>query len=141
MRTTGAVAAVVALLTVVFVEGIRHLYPSRQAWARLRRVNGARAVRAMRERLEGAAAAGPSGVLVQVLLGLVLVWIAIASLLDKRWWQVVVDVSPYAIVLVALLRMPGALRAAAERMKEYERRAGEDPDAEPGDGGPTAVAL
>jgi hypothetical protein len=85
-------------------------------------------------------------VLALVLLLLVAVWVATSSLLDKYWYEVALDSLPYAFVSIALLRIPGALRAMAERMREFERSVGEDPDKEfddldGGDGGPTAVAL
>ena len=49
-------------------------------------------------------------------------------------------------VSIALLRIPGALSAMAERMREFERSVGEDPDRDyddldGGGDGPTAVAL
>lgn len=62
------------------------------------------------------------------LLALAVVWIASASLLDKRWYEVMADVAPSLIVMLALFRLPAALAASAERMKDYERQAGEDPD-------------
>ena len=81
--------------------------------------------------------------LATALLALTILWIAIASLLDKRWFEVVLDVLPYALVGLALVRTPGSLRKMAERMAEYERDQGEDPDRdyETGDGGPAAIAL
>ena len=73
---------------------------------------------------------------------LVVAWIAASSLLDKRWYEVLLDVFPYLLAILALLRTPSALRSVAERMKDYEREAGEDPDAEPDDEiGPTELAL
>ena len=96
----------------------------------------------MRERFEAAADRRPPRILFTLLLGLAVVWVAAASLLDKRWWEVVMDVLPYVIVLAALLRTPVILRKIAERMRDHERDAGIDPDAPlEGDGGPTALAL
>ena len=80
----------------------------------------------MRERLEASAARRTPRVLALVLLVLVTVWIASASLLDKRWYEVILDVVPYAIVGAALLRVQPALRAVAERMRDYEREIGDD---------------
>jgi hypothetical protein len=139
--TSGTIAALVATLALGFVEGLARFYPSAETWRRLRRARGRRAVRTMRERFESAGRRRPPKLLTTILLGLVIVWVASASLLDKRWWEVVLDVFPYVIVYVALWRTPTALRKVAERMKERERDAGEDPDAIEGDGGPTALAL
>ena len=141
--TTGAVAALVAVLALGFIEGMRRFYPSRATWARLRSKHGRRAIRAMRERLEAAADARTTRLLAEALLGLVIVWVAVASLLDKRWYEVVLDVLPYVIVGIALVRTPGALRRISERIKDYERDIGEDPDQDygTGDGGPAAIAL
>ena len=142
--TTGLVAALVAVLALGFVEGWRRFYPSRQTWRRLRRTRGRLAVRLMRERFERGAAQGSPKVLAEVLGGLVIVLIAIASLLDKRWYEVVTDLIPYVFVGIALFRVPGAMHEIAERMREYEREVGEDPDEDwrdNGDGGPTALAL
>ena len=142
--TTGLIAALVAVLALGFVEGWRRFYPSRPTWRRLRRTRGRLAVRLMRERFERGAAQGSPKVLAEVLGGLVIVWIAIASLLDKRWYEVVTDLIPYVLVGIALFRVPGAMHEIAERMKVYEREVGEDPDEdwrENGDGGPTALAL
>ena len=142
--TTGLIAALVAVLALGFVEGIRRFYPSRQTWRRLRRTRSRLAVRLMRERFEAAAEQGSPRVLAEVLAGLVVIWIAVASLLDKRWYEVVTDVLPYVFVGIALFRLPGALRAVAERMKDYEREVGEDPDEDwrdGGDGGPAVLAL
>lgn len=96
-------------------------------------------MRAMRERFEAASARKTGRKLAFVLLVLLVAWVGSASLLDKRWYEVVADAFPSLIVLWALVRVPAALEAIAERMKEYEREAGEDPDAplddaEDGDG-------
>lgn len=142
--TTGLIAALVAVLALGFVEGIRRFYPSRQTWRRLRRTRGRLAVRLMRERFEAAAEHSSPRVLAQVLAGLVVIWIAVASLLDKRWYEVVTDVLPYVFSGIALFRVPGAMRVIAERMKDYEREVGEDPDEDwrdGGDGGPAVLAL
>ena len=138
---SGAVAALVAALALGFVEGLGRFYPAQQTWRRLRRERGRESVRAMRVRFETAGERRPPRLLTQLLLGLVIIWLAGASLLDKRWYEVVLDIVPYVIVFVALLRTPRALRSVAERMKDYERRAGEDPDAGPGDDGPAAIVL
>ena len=98
----------------------------------------------MRERLEGAAGGRAARRLAVVLIGLVIGWIASASLLDKRWYEVALDVTPYAIVAAALLRTPYILAGIAERMKVFERQAGEDPDSEheeEGGEGPQAISL
>jgi hypothetical protein len=137
---SGVIAALAAALALGFVEGVGRFYPARPTWSRLWRTRGRESVRAMRERFEAAGRRRAPGGLVQLLFGLVIVWVAVASLLDKRWFEVVLDVLPYVIVLAALLRTPVALRRVAERMKTYERDAGEDPDAGAGDG-PTALAL
>ncbi|HET7481286.1 MAG TPA: hypothetical protein VFK89_00360 [Actinomycetota bacterium] len=141
---SGVIAAFVAVLTMSFVELLARFYPARRTWLRLRRVRGRLAVRLMRERYEEMSKHPAPKVLAEILLGLVIVWIAVSPLLDKRWYEVLTDVGPYAFVAVALLRTPYALRKIAERMKGYERDAGEDPDADiwdSGDGGPTAIAL
>ena len=93
----------------------------------------------MRERYEAAGTRSVPGRLVELLLGLVLVWIAVAGWLDKLWYEVLLDALPYVFVLVAILRTPGALFAVGERMKEYEREVGEDPDAEPEEEGEADV--
>lgn len=142
--TTGLIATLVAVLVMAFVDGLRRFYPSRQTWRRLRSTRGRLAVRIMRERYEAAAEQKAFRWLAEVLAGLMIVWIAVASLLDKRWYEVVTDVLPYVFVGIALFRMPGTLRAIAERMKDYERSVGEDPDEdwrETGEDGPTALAL
>ena len=135
--SSGVVAALVAALALGFVEGVARFYPAQLTWRRLRRARGRDSMRAMRERFESAGDRRAPRVLTELLLGLVIVWIAVASLLDKRWHEVVLDVVPYVLVYVALLRTPSALRRVAERMKDHERRAGEGPENE----GPTAIAL
>jgi hypothetical protein len=73
---------------------------------------------------------------------MMVVWIGGAGVLDKRWYEVVLDVLPYLFISVALLRVPPTLRAIAARMRKFELDLGEDPDKEFGDdGGPTAVTL
>jgi hypothetical protein len=140
--TTGGVAALIAALVLGFVEGMRRFYPAPQTWVRIRSRHGRRAARAMRERLEAAASSRTPRALAMVLLALVAVWIASASLLDKRWYEVVADVLPYAFVSIALLRVPPALRTIAQRMRDYERDVGEDPDRSfEDDEGPTELAL
>lgn len=140
--TTGIVAALVAVLAWAFVEGLGRFYPARATWWRIRRARGREAVRRMRERFEQASDRRMGRRLFTFVLALLIIWIASASLLDKRWYEVVADVLPSCIVAIALMRVPSALRSVAERMKEYERDAGDDPD-EPlgGDGGATALAL
>lgn len=102
-------------------------------------------MRLMRERFERAAARRTPRVLALVLAGLLGAWIAASSLLDKRWHEVALDVLPYTLCALALLRTPPALRTIAERMKEFERQAGEDPDADldedGGEPGSTELAL
>jgi hypothetical protein len=141
--TTGALAALVATVALGFVEAWGRFYPARSTWRQLRRARGRRTVRRLRERYETAGARRPPKLLTTLLLGLVIVWVASASLLDKRWYEVVTDVLPYVIVYTALVRTPSSMRHIAERMRDYEREAGEDPDApEESEGeGPSAVAL
>lgn len=141
--TSALVAALLAALMLCFVEAMGRFYPSRRTWIRLRSRNGRRAVRAMRLRFEVAAANRTPRRLAEVLLVLVVLWSALSGLLDKFWYEVAADVLPYLFVAAALLRFPAVLRSCAERMKGYERDAGEDPDRdldEPG-GGPAAIAL
>ena len=140
---TGVVAALLAVMVLAFVEGLRLFYPARETWLRLRRRRGRRAVRMMRQRYEAAANGSASRRLATFLLGLIIIWVAIASLLDKRWHEVVLDVLPSAVIWAALWRIPGALGVIAERMKDFERSVGEDPDAESGegDGGAAAISL
>lgn len=142
--TSALIAALIAVLVLGFVEGLRGFYPSRSTWKRLRRNRGRLAVRLMRERLEATAARGRPRLVLELLAGLVIIWVAVASLLDKRWYEVVTDILPYLIVGAAVFRLPGALKAVAERMKTYERDVGEDPDEDwrdGGDGGPAVIAL
>ena len=100
-------------------------------------------MRAMRERLEAVARRKSPRVLAVLLLVLVTTWIASASLLDKRWHEVVLDVLPYLIVEAALLRVQPGMRSIAARMKGFEREVGDDPDSTEEDdgGGPTVIAL
>jgi hypothetical protein len=123
---TGYIAALIAALTLGFAEGLGRFYPSRKTWERLRSSQGRAAVRAMRERMEAASHRRTPYVIAGFLGALVIVWIAVASLLDKRWWEVLVDVFPYAIVAIAVLRVPAILKAIARRMKSYEEDVGED---------------
>ena len=144
--TSAVIAVLIAGLTLAFVEGLGHFYPARKTWWRLRSSHGRKAVRAMRERIEMMSARRTPSILAQVLLGLMVVWIAISPLLDKRWYEVAVDAFPYVFVGIALLRSRSCLRAIAERMRDYERDAGEDPDKpffddDGGNGDPTAIAL
>ena len=80
----------------------------------------------MRERFELGATQKAPRILALVFLVLVIAWIAVASLLDKRWHEVLFDVIPYVIVGIAVLRIPPALRGIGERMKDYEREIGDD---------------
>ncbi|HEX2195802.1 MAG TPA: hypothetical protein VHJ76_02655 [Actinomycetota bacterium] len=142
--TTALIASFAAVVAFGFLEGLGRFYPARKTWWRLRRTRGRSAVVMMRARCERAADPHLARRLASLLFALVIVWVGTASLLDKRWHEVVWDVTPYLIVCAALLRTPRALSAVAERMKEYEKDAGEDPDAGvgPGEGdGPEAVAL
>ena len=141
--TSAALAALIAVLALGFVEGMRRFYPARRTWLRIRSRHGRRAARAMRERIEAAADGRAPRLLALLLLALVVAWIAASSLLDKFWYEVALDAFPYAFVSVALLRVPSSLRVIGERMREYEKSMGEDPDADiDGEGqGPTAIAL
>lgn len=138
--TSGIVATLVAVLALAFVEGMGAVYPARRAWQRLRSQHGRRAVRAMRERFEAAAARRTPYVLALFLGALVAAWVAASGVLDKHWYEVLADAGPHAVVAMALVRLPGALRRAAARMRDYERDAGEDPDGDGGLGG-DAVAV
>ncbi len=95
----------------------------------------------MRERFEASSTRRSPRVLALLLLVLMGTWIAAASLLDKRWYEVVADVLPYAIVGVALLRVPPAMSAIAERMKEFEHEVGDDRVTDEDDGLPGDVAA
>lgn len=142
--TSAVIAVLIAGLTLAFVEGLGHFYPAKKTWLRLRSQHGRAAVRAMRERIEEVAAKRTPAILAELLLGLLVIWVAISPLLDKRWYEVAIDAFPYAFVGLALLRSRPSLRAIAARMKEYEKDAGEDPDKpllDGGDGDPTVVAL
>lgn len=144
MTTSAVIAALIGTLVLGFVEALARFYPSKRTWMRLRSRNGRRAVWAMRERLAELAEHRLIRILAILLFGLVLGWIASASLLDKRWYEVVYDVTPYALVGAAMLRTPSALRRIAARMKSYEDEMGDDPERDihgPGDGGPSAMAL
>jgi hypothetical protein len=142
---TGAIAIMLGALTLAVVEGMGKFYPARTTWTRIRSRHGRRAARAMRVRLEATADRGTPRPLVVLLLVVAIAWVASASLLDKRWWEVVLDVLPYVFVGVAFLRVPPVLRKVADRMKGYERDAGEDPDRDLDDGdesgGAAEIAL
>lgn len=133
------IASLLAVAAVGFLEIFGRYYPARELWWRIRRSRGREAVRRMRERFEGAAARRTSRILGALLVVLVAAWAGTSSLLDKRWYQVVGDSLPAVIVAVALFRTPNVLKSVAERMKAYERQAGDEPDA-PSDGS-TAIAL
>lgn len=143
--TSAIIASFAAVAALGFLEGVGRFYPARTTWWRLRRTRGRSAVVLMRARCERAADPRLARQLASLLVALVIVWIGTASLLDKRWHEVVFDVTPYLIVALALLRTPKILRSVADRMKEYEKDAGEDPDAPEGgegrEGGPEAVVL
>lgn len=141
--TSGLVAIVAAAIVWGFVEGLGRFYPSKAAWIRIRSRHGRRAARAMRVRFEARAERETPRWLTITLALIVGGWIASASLLDKRWWEVVLDVLPYVLVGVAFLRLSPVLRKVVERMKTYERDLGEDPDSDydDGDGGAAVIAL
>lgn len=140
--TTAIIASIGAVVALGFLEGVGRFYPARATWWRLRRTRGRAAVVLMRARCERAADPGLARRLASLMLALVVVWIGFASLLDKRWHEVLFDVTPYVIVSIALVRTPRVLRSVAARMKEYEKDAGEDPDEDlPGQEGPEALAL
>lgn len=141
---SGAIAALAATLALGFVEGLARFYPAPATWMRLRRLNGRRAVRAMRERLESYAARRVPAALAGALGALIAAWIALslADVIRRTGAELALDILPYVLVVVALLRLPSALRAIATRMRAYEKDAGEDPDAEdPYDGRSGEVAL
>ena len=142
---SGAIAIIFGALAWAFVEGFGAFYPAKATWMRMRSQNGRRAVRAMRMRFEHAAARRTPRWLIYVLAALVGGWIASASLLDKRWWEVVLDVLPYAFVGIAFLRLPANMAKVALRMRDHERNAGEDPDRDYDDfddhGGVAEIAL
>lgn len=120
------IAALGAALSLGFVEAFGHFYPAKATWMRLRRARGWLAMRRMRERFEAGAGRRTSRILAGVLVVLVATWIAVASWLDKRWWEVALDLVPYAIVGVALLRVGPAMNAVAKRMRDYEHEFGDD---------------
>ena len=123
---SASIAALLAALALGFVEGIRRFYPSRTTWRRMRRVRGRLPMMKLRERYEDAAAQRAARFLALALLLLVGIWIGVASLLDKRWHEVLFDVLPYVIVGAAVLRIPAALSDIAARMKDYEKEIGDD---------------
>lgn len=134
-------AATMALAALGFLELFGRIYPARELWWRLRRARGRESLRRMRERYEGAAARRTPLILAVVMVALIGGWVATSSLLDKRWYEVVADVLPAAIVAITMLRTRSILRRVAERMKVYEREAGDEPDAPIEDEGPSAFAL
>lgn len=142
---SGAIAIILGALALAFVEGMGRFYPARRAWLRMRSQNGRRAVRAMRKRFEERATNKTPEWLIWLLAALVIGWVASASLLDKRWWEVVLDVLPYVFVGLAFLRLPHSMGLVAERMRAYERDSGEDPDKDydedDGGGGVAEIAL
>ena len=126
MYYTGVVAAFVAAIAWMFVEIFARLYPSRETWARLRLEHGRSGVQSLRERIEAAARTRAARYVLLAMGTLVIAWVASASLLDKRWWEVVLDLLPYVIIGGAVLRAPGALRSVAARMRAYEQASGDD---------------
>ena len=82
----------------------------------------------MRERFEAAARRNTGRVLALGLAGLFGLWVAFTGLLEGKWYETALQVLPYLLVGFALLRLPVALGKVAERMREYERSVGEDPD-------------
>lgn len=116
-----------AALVLAFVEALGRFYPSRELWWRLRRTRGREAVRRMRERYDAAVDQRASMWFALSLLGVVAVQLATMHWLHLRWFQVVINLLPALFIAVALLRVPHALRAIVERMKDYEREAGDDP--------------
>lgn len=142
---SGAIAIIFGALAWAFVEAFGTFYPAKAAWMRMRSQNGRRAVRAMRKRFEAAAERKTPRWLVYLLVALAGAWVASASLLDKRWWEVVLDVLPYVFVAIAFLRLPAGMAKVALRMRDYERDAGEDPDKDYDDfddpGGVAEIAL
>jgi hypothetical protein len=72
----------------------------------------------------------------------VALWLAGQSLLEQRWWELVLQLVPYVIVYAAVVRTPGAMAKAGARMKRYEDEAGdEDAGDEADEGGPSELAL
>lgn len=142
--TSSIVAMLLAVAAWSFVELLGRFYPAKPAWLRLRRIHGRRAVRRMRERFQAASRRRVARRLVLLLLAAVALWVAAAGPLDKRWYEVLGDAAPSLIVILALLRIHPAMAAIAERMREYEREMGEDPDRpydEEGGGGSSELAL
>ncbi|HEY7876372.1 MAG TPA: hypothetical protein VIG64_14750 [Actinomycetota bacterium] len=139
--TTSIIASLMALAALGFLELFARIYPARELWWRLRRARGRESLRKMRERYESAGRHRAPRILAVIVIALVAAWVATASLLDKRWYEVVIDSLPSFIVAIALLRTPSVLRRVSARMKVYEREAGDEPD-DPAQGGdPTALAL
>ena len=132
------IASLLAVAAFGFQEILGRHYPARELWWRLRRTRGREAVRRIRERFEAASVRRSARLLAALMLVLIATWVAVSSLLDKRWYQVVGDCLPAFVVAVALFRTPYVARSVAERMKSYERQAGDEPDAPEG---PTAIAL
>ena len=129
---SGALAALAATLALGFVEGLARFYPAPGTWMRLRRINGRRAVRAMRERLEASSARRTPLKLAGLLCALIAAWIvlSVTHLIRRTGAELALDILPYALVVIALARVPSAMRRVADRMRAYERDAGEDPDAD-----------
>lgn len=135
---SGVTAAVLAGLVLAFVEALARFYPSRELWWRLRRTRGREALRRMRERFEAAADQRVSRWFALPLVAVVGVQLATIHWLHLRWYEVVINLLPTLFAAVALLRIPRALRAIGERMKTYEKDAGDDPETW---GGDAAVAT
>src|ERR671914_529378 len=102
MAATGIAATIASLLAWGFIEALAGFYPSRETWWRMRRARGREPLRRTRERFEEAADHRGPRVLGTVLLCLLIVWIASASLLDKRWYEVIADAAPSLIVMLSL---------------------------------------
>ncbi|MCA1839446.1 MAG: hypothetical protein ABR579_08250 [Actinomycetota bacterium] len=126
---SGLTAALLAALVLAFEEGLGKFYPSRELWMRLRRTRGSETVRRMRERFEMGSHMRASWWFALALLAVVAAQIATIHWLHLRWYQVVINLLPALFVALALLRVPHALGAIAERMKTYERDSGDDPEA------------
>ncbi|MEA2486681.1 MAG: hypothetical protein QOF16_335 [Actinomycetota bacterium] len=136
---SGVIAALLAALVLAFVEGLARFYPARELWWRLRRTRGRETVRRMRERYEAASEQRTSLWFALSLLGVVAIQLATIHWLHLHWYQVVINLLPALFVALALLRVPSTLRSVVERMKNFEREAGDDPDTWGGE--PAVITL
>ncbi len=93
----------------------------------------------MRERYEAASKQRASLWFALSLLAVVAAQLATIHLLHLHWYQVVINLLPAFFVAIALLRVPHALRGITERMKDYEKEAGDDPEEWGGE--PAVVTL